>query len=193
MASVVEICNRGLQKLGEKLITSLEQDTPTARACKLAYPVLRDAELRAHPWNFAIKRTTLAADSVAPTWGRAASFQLPADFLRLLGPYPEDNTFEQDYQIEGNKIVTNQAGSAGTLQLRYIARIEDPNLMDVLFREALSARLALELCEKVTQSNTKLQSIAGMYKETISEARRANAIESRPVEAVMDSWISSRW
>jgi hypothetical protein len=61
--SVVEICNRALQKLGAARITSLTQDTPNARSCNVAYNVLRKAELRSHPWSFAIKRAELAADA----------------------------------------------------------------------------------------------------------------------------------
>ena len=63
MASEVDIANRALQKLGAESIVSLTQDSENARACNLCYEPIRDAELRAHPWNFAIKRASLAADS----------------------------------------------------------------------------------------------------------------------------------
>ena len=89
--SEVEICNRALQKIGAKRITSLTQDAPNARACNVAYFVLRDMELRNHPWNFSIKRAELAADATPPDWGRQNSFTLPSDFLCLRPDYPEDN------------------------------------------------------------------------------------------------------
>lgn len=189
MASETEICNRALQKVGAKRITSLSQDSHSARACNVAYATCRDAELRAHPWSFAIARATLAADATAPDWGRGYSFQLPTDFLRMHQPYAEDNTYQLDYVIEGQKILTDQPAP---LYLRYISQVTDPNRMDVLFREAVAARLAVEVCEELTQSNTKLQNLTAAYGAIISEARRTNAIEKPPQEALEDSWITAR-
>jgi hypothetical protein len=189
LASEVEICNRALQKLGAKRITSLTQDSANARACNVAYAVVRDAELRAHPWNFSVKRAELAAESPAPTWGRANAFPLPSDFLRSLPPYPEDNANDFDHQIEGRKILTNETSP---LYIRYVYKVTDPNEMDSLFREALAAKLALELCEEITQSNTKKQILMEDYKMAIREARRTNAIENVAQDPPEDTWITAR-
>ncbi len=189
MASVVDICNRALQKLGAKRITSLEQDSRNARSCNVAYPSVRDSELRAHPWNCAIKRATLAADATAPDWGRAASFQLPSDFLRKAPPYPEDNYPDIDYQIEGRKILTDETD---VLYLRYVAQIIDPNEMDPLLREAISARLAVELSEELSQSSSKKEALKGEYVAIIREARKTNAIENIAQESFEGDWVTSR-
>lgn len=189
MASEVEIANRALQKLGAKRITSLSQDSVNARACNNCYEILRDAELRAHPWAFALSRATLAADAVAPSWGRANAFQLPSDFLRLIEPYPEDNTNYLDWIIEGRKILTD---FAAPIYIRYIAQVTDPNQMDVLFREALAARMAMEMCEELTQSNTKVANLLIGYKDTIREARRTNAIEKIYFDPPEDTWVTVR-
>jgi hypothetical protein len=187
--SVVEICNRALQKLGAARITSLTQDTPNARSCNVAYNVLRKAELRSHPWSFAIKRAELAADATAPSWGRANSFTLPSDFLRLMDDYPEDNMNNKDWQIEGKKILTDDDAP---LYIRYIYDVEDPNEFDSLFSEALSSKIAMELCEEITQSNSKLQAVSEMYKAAIREARRINAIENVAAKPPEDEWITVR-
>ena len=134
MASEVEIANRALQKLGAARITSLTDNSVNARACNACYTVLRDSELRAHPWNFSISRAILAADATVPVFTRANAFQLPSDFLRLLPRDPEDNIDFHDWQIEGQKIYTNDAAP---LHIRYVAQVTDPNKMDVLFRETL--------------------------------------------------------
>lgn len=189
MASEVEICNRALQKIGAKRISSLSEDTVNARACNACYATLRDAELRAHVWNFAIARAELAADATDPDWGRAKSYTLPADFLRLINDYPEDNSLTKDWQIEGNKILTDDSDP---IYIRYIARITDAALMDVLFREVLSARIAMEICEEITQSNTKFAAISEDYKAKIKEARRTNAIENVAAESPEDEWIYKR-
>lgn len=189
MASEVDICNRGLQKLGASRITSLLQDTPNARSCNTAYPNLRDKLLRSHPWRFAITRATLAADATEPDWGKANAFQLPSDCLRVLAPYPEDNLNSHDWEIEGRKIYTDDSDP---LYIRYIKREEDPNQFDALFAECLSALIALELCEEITQSNTKKADLKEDYELSIREARKANAFESISAAPPEDEWITKR-
>lgn len=185
----VQINNRALQKLGAKRITSLSQDTPNARSCNVAYDSLRKAELRAHPWSCAVKRAQLAEDSAEPLFGKAHRFKLPSDFLRLLplDEFQNDNTI--DYQIEGDYIYTNYTAP---LNIRYIYDLKDTGIMDSLLKEALSSRIAMELCEEITQSNTKFEKMERDYKRAISEARRNNAIERPAQQPPEDTWITVR-
>ena len=189
MASAVQICNRALQKLGAKRITSLTEDSPNARSCNVAYDDIREAELRAHTWNCAVKRAQLAEDSDTPLFGKSARFQLPSDFLRLLPKDPEENLNTIDFQIEQNYIYTN---FVAPLDIRYIFNLEDPNVMDTLLREAIAARIAMELCEEITQSNTKRGLVEADYKRAISVARKTNAIERVAQDPPDDTWITVR-
>ncbi len=190
MASTVGICNRALQKLGAKTITSLEDDSVSARACNAAYESVKLAELRAHTWNCAIKRFSLAEDDPAPAIGDYAhSYTLPADWLRQLPPDPSQNTADIDWVIESRKILTNESAP---LAGRYVADITDPNQMDALLREAISAKLAWELAEALTQSNSKRDSAKGDYESAIKEARKTNAIEKPAPKTADDSWVTVR-
>lgn len=190
MASVVEICNRALQKLGAKRIVALTDDSRNARACNVAYGPVRLSLLRAHPWNCAIARASLAAASTAPSWGRAATYPLPSDYVRMIEDYPEDNSNDKDWVLEGKNILTDDSSP---LYLRYIFDLEDPNVMDSLFREALSSLLAVELCEEITQSNTKKEAVEKGYRGIILEAKRANAFENVSSEPPEDTWITGRY
>ena len=190
MASVTEICNRALQKLGAKRITSIDENSNNARSCLACYSSLLESELQKHRWAFAIKRAELSADANSPDWGRGNQYTLPTDFLRLISPYPEMDNPERDWVIEGKKILSNDSAP---IYIRYIARITDPNIMDPAFREALSARMALEMCEEITQSVNKKESIREDYKTIISDARKVSSIQSVPAEAVEDTWISRRY
>lgn len=189
MASEVEICNRALQKLGARRIVDLTEDTVNGRACNSAYKVLRDRELRKHPWNFAITRVQLAADSTAPIFERARAFTLPSDFIRLLPLDPETILNSEDRQIEGKKIITDESSP---LNVRYVYRITDPNEMDVLFRESLSMRIAYELAEELTQSNTKKDEAKFSYDEAIADAKKTNAIERVALVPPEDTWVTKR-
>lgn len=189
MASNVEIANRALQKLGASRIASLTEDSVNGRAINACFDVLRQAELRKHPWNFAIKRAQLAANVTDPLFTRSTSFALPSDFIRLLAPDPEVNYNDLDWQIEGRNIITNDDAP---LDVRYIYNVTDPNEMDILFREALSARIAYELAELLTQSNAKKAEAMGAYEEIIAEAKRVNAIERVALQPPEDTWVTVR-
>lgn len=198
MASVVQVANRALTKLGSARIISLADDNKQARAIASCFDDLRDDELRAHRWQFAMKRTTLAALSTAPKFGYQRQFALPTDFLRIdmvNDEYPSvvmDNYIGAEYldwTVEGNLILTN---IAAPLKLRYIYRATEPNQWDSNFREALASRIAMEICEDLTQSDTKKQAAARDYERAINQAVRIGAIEKPPVMPPDNSWIISR-
>jgi len=189
MASEVEIANRALQRVGATRITSLTEASVNARTVQAMFTSVRDAELRKHPWSFAIKRAQLAASSTAPAFGPSNAFPVPSDFIRLLPPDAEYYNNDLDWKIEGMNIVTYDSAP---LNIRYVARITDPNAMDTLFREALAMALAEQLCEPLTQSNTKLAAIMADYRGIIQEATRANAIERPPIDPPEDTWLSMR-
>ena len=198
MSSVIQIANRALTKLGSARITSIDDDVKAARSVKSCFEDLRDDELRAYRWQFAMKRTSLAALSTAPAFGYLYQYQVPSDFLRIDmcdDRYPStimDNYIGAEYLdwiLEGNKILTN---IDAPLKLRYIARIEDPNQWDVNFREALACRIAAELAEDLTQSNQKRQLAWEEYKIAINKAIKSNSIEKLPVMPPDDQWVVGR-
>lgn len=189
MASQTDICNLALQKLGAKRITSINEDSVNARACLASYSHCLAKSLRAHPWRFAIDRASIAADAEEPAFGKSYSYTLPAGFLRLISPYPEATFNDLDYEIEGRKIYTN---ISAPLQIRYIYLISDTSLMDPLYVEVLACEMAEQMCEQLTQSNSKKASITADKQAAIKEARRTNAIESISAVPPEDSWVTVR-
>jgi hypothetical protein len=190
MASVVGICNRALQRLGAARIASLSDDSKNARACNNAYEPVRDALLRRYRWSFAITRVQLAADATAPietdgTVPDGNAFTLPADCLGIIPP----NMPDLDWTVEGRKIITDWAAP---LNVRYKKIITDPNDMHADFREALALQLAAAMCEEVTQSNTKMDSIKDDIKTALADAKRNNAYEQTPDTPPDDTWITAR-
>lgn len=193
MASQVGIANRALTKLGSARITSLDEDSKAAAAINSCYDYVLDACLRAHRWDFAKTRASLPALSPAPLFGFQHQYRLPSDFLALIEigqfqVYPRGDT-RGLFSVEGGNILTDLGAP---LAIRYTRRVTDPNAYDALFVEAFACRLALEVCESLTQSQTKMQTVSAMLSSAIGEAVRANAIE-RPSQPVGDdSWIESR-
>ena len=186
MPSVVDLCNSALDKAGHGAITSLEDNTKAARLCLRNWPLVRDRVLRMHPWNFAVKRTNLAAHETAPDWGFTAKFPLPSDFLRLL---EVRDLSTGEFHLEDGFIPAN----ATVLYIRYIASITDPNVYDALFIDTVATRLAAELAEPLTQSTTKKKALLEEYDVFIDDAKRADAQENPPVVYEEDEWIKVRY
>ncbi|PVX84349.1 hypothetical protein [Paraburkholderia unamae] len=193
MASQVGIANRALTKLGSARITSLDEDSKAAAALNSCYDYVLDACLRAHRWHFAKARAQLAELAAPPLFGFQHQYRLPSDYLALIQigqflVYPRGDT-RGLYSIEGGNILTD---IDAPLAIRYTRRITDPNAYDALFVESFACRLALECCEALTQSQTKMQSIATQLSQALSDANRANAIE-RPSQPIGDdTWLESR-
>src|SRR5438105_3090689 len=156
MASKVSIANRALTKLGADRILLLSDDTQQARVMNSMFDDVRDAEIRRHHWKFAIKRASIPALVAAPVWGYAYQYPVPMDYLGLVqvnqiyvrsvrkGTAP--------WSVEGGNILTDLTAP---LNVRYVARIDNPGTYDPLFVEALACKLALEAAESLTQSSSK--------------------------------------
>lgn len=169
MASVVQMCNSALNQLGAASITALTDNTKNARLCSERYPTVRDAVFRSHPWNCLIKRQTLAQDATAPTWGFAYQFTLPSDCLRLLGL----NAYNSDHKVEGRKVLCNES----SIKIVYISQITDPNEMDVLVRETISAGLASDIAYAITANLQVAKLMNEKYQFKLSEAKHTDAGE----------------
>lgn len=187
-SSKVAIANGALQKLGARRIESLTQDHPNARTMSAAFDGARDSLLRSFDWSFAIKRASIAADAIGPTWGDWSRYTIPNDYLRLLRN--DETGYQVDWKIEGLFILSRDASP---LKIRYIARIEDVNYYDALFTEALELRLAGDTCEEITQSASKAEMIGRQYDRVIQEARLNGAIEKGAQDFPEDEWLTARY
>lgn len=187
MPSVVDICNKALDKLGHGPITSLDDGTKAANLCNRNWEMVRDEVLREHPWNFAIKRAALAASSDTPAWGFSYKFPIPADNLRII---EVRDLSTGDYQVENGSILADE----DVLYVRYIRKVTDPNEYDVHFVEAVASRLAYELCEALTQKSAKEREFfITVYKESLIAAKRTDGQENPPQQFEEDDWISVRY
>lgn len=183
--SDVGIANGALQALGSSGILAFDQNTPNARSVSQSYAMTRATLLRNYAWSFAIRRASVAALSTTTIdVGLGALFQylLPNDYARLLRPIDQ----RVDWQIEGRYIVTLDASP---LKFRYVADITDPAQFDASFVDVFQIALALDICEEVTGSTAKKQGLRQDYKDSIREARFANAIERDADVPLQDDYV----
>ncbi len=193
MASDIGVVNAALHKLGVSRIVAFTDTSKQGRIANDTFADIRDSLLRSHPWNFAIERVALAADAEAPTWGYDARYALPegaTPCLRVLQVEGEDENSGR-WTIEGRFI---HSSLSSPINVRYIKRITDANSMDAMFREALSARLAMEWATTLTHDPNIQSSMTQLYNSLkLPEARSIDGQEDISVQISSSTWIESRW
>lgn len=189
MTPDVTIVNAALIRLGEAPLTAPDENSKPARLSAAIFADLRDAVIRAHPWNCAVARAVLPAGGAAPAWGYARAFPLPAGpehCLRVLSVAGEAGA---PWHVEGRTIVTDLPAP---LRIVYLRRIVDLSGADALLREALAARLARELAEPLGKSAALVRAMAELYEDKLREARSADGQEGTPGAIEADGWLSAR-
>jgi hypothetical protein len=125
-------------------------------------------------------------------------FKLPAGYLREAPQNPKGTATwlggptgitYNDWNFENGYIVSAESGP---LSFRFVANLTDVRRMSPMFCEGLAARVALEICDTVTQSNTQLQAIASVYKRSIDLAKTRNAIEQGYDDPPDDTYLTVR-
>ena len=174
MASEVDIINSAMNMIGSSNIIARDEDSKAARVSNQRYDSIRDAVLRAHPWNCAVTRRSLAPDSETPAFDWDFQFTLPADpyCLRVL----RLDFLDIEFRVEGRKIVSNES----SINLIYIARVTDPNEYDTLLQESIAARLAADVSFTLSQSTSLTQNMFNLYESKLKEARFVDATEGTP-------------
>lgn len=136
--------------------------------------------------------------NASAAYSYTAAFDLPSDCLRVIsinnyygvmeniGSY---GMIESDFNIENNKIYTIDSSD---IEVKYVSQVTDVSKFDSLFREALECKIAIEICEVVTEDKPKKDRLWNDYTMAIRRARQCDSIESpgEPIEEC--SWLLSR-
>lgn len=170
------ICNTALFHLGAAPLrdfnnprTSQEQQTVQQ------YRVTLNSELRKRAWTFAIARTQFQDAAEDLKGDQFNTWTLPTDCVKLLREHQrKDISFEPKWWLEGRNVCQHNRKAP---KLRYITSNVTPDQMDPLFVEAFALRMALRLCEYVTQSSQKKNDLASLYTSVITDAGKQNAWE----------------
>jgi hypothetical protein len=195
MASVIEICNRALGRIGiDQLIESLDDPNNRARNCKLQYEPCRDEVMQDFPWNFAQTciALSLVADVEVPGWRYA--YRYPANALKvhrvsdeagirissvngvswevcnydMLLPIKTPFMVMADPVTDGGKLVVSDVEFAYAW---YTTKVTDPSQFSPLFRSALGWRMAMELALSTKASVPLYNNASSQYGWAVSQAQ----------------------
>ena len=171
----LQIHNLALTSIGAAQLVSLADTTPQAVVVKAWYAFCRDSLLRAHPWNFAEKRTTLKpVVGTTPTMDYAYFFDLPSDCLKLRRL--SDESVDVAYKVEGRRIACDES----SISILYTYRITDTTYFDPIFVECFIAYLAWKIAYPIKQSLSLSKSKEQEFKDAFSLAAGIDAQEGTP-------------
>jgi hypothetical protein len=171
MASVVQICNLALSKIGSPPISALTEDSREAQACSMIYEPLRDEVLQIRPWASCTKRVALAMLSDVPAFEFSAAWQLPADFLDMVRLGDTDNE-TINHRIEGRTLLT----STTTANIIYIFRNDDSGTYEPVLVDLIASRMAVDLAMTVAQSAAMAQALYTAYEQ---KRQRAKSVDGQ--------------
>jgi len=190
VASIItDIVNGALVKVGLTTISNLTDGTVNANFMNTRYEQVRDMCLSRHPWNFATKRAQLAQLTSTPAIKYDYEYQLPSDFLRAVSVHDNDEGLGiVDHKIEDGKVMS----SSDQCWLVYIYRVTDPNKMSPLFREYVSAVLAMEAATGLVNSNSLLELMTREAQIAQTRARGVDSQGDAPAKFPVGSWVTAR-
>ena len=191
MPSKIEICNIALSKIGKHPIASFEEGSKEAKECRLLYDRSLESVLRDHQWNFATKRIVLA-ELAEEVIGFDYVYAYPTDCLLAIRIYDLSGA-EQDIEFEigitedlsARVILTNEINAV----LVYTAKVENPNVFDSLFVDALAARIAMDVSVPLKGDPRVQAAMMQTYNMLLGRAQRTNSNE-RVKEVDNDSAFS---
>lgn len=173
MASAIDICSTALTLLGDKPISSLNEDAPRAVVAANIYPSARADVLRCHPWNCLEADVILSPMVELPPFRWSKQFQLPGDLLRIIeiggGLQPND------YRVQGRRILAN----TDALYLTYI-QDKDESLWDSSLVDVMIKRMVKDMAYAITASTSLNELKAQEYVVALRQAKAVDAQENPP-------------
>ncbi len=191
----VEICNVALARMNAPAITSFDNETATARACKRMYGYTLDALLRDHNWSFATRQSALAKSaSDFEDWEYTYAYPSDCVYIRKM---LDSDLDDQDYQYvvrtdDGDeKVICTDISEA---VLEYTMRTTIENIYDSLFIDALTWRLTGEFAMAVRSDTDQSKLAMGWYQQALGRAKKKDCSEVRklPDEDLENPYLSSR-
>lgn len=128
--------------------------------------------------------TTAAVQPIFPI-GFKYGWPLPADWLRVI----DVNDGDLNYKIEGSYILTDDWNPS----IRYVRLISTVANYDALFARALSAQLAIDLCQTITGSLKLMDKLERNWNRVLGQARNTDSQEDGEDKRVVPSWIAARF
>lgn len=194
--NVTEICNMALAYLGKGRISSIDEQTETARQCKLFYSYTKKKLLREYAWGFAKRSERLAQlDSVVPAWEYVYAY--PSKCIAVRKIYSCEETLDVINRhirvVESKHIMPDEKDKYEILMisdnvlgvgcdvaqawLDYTYDVDDADMFSPDFVEALTHLLASNMAIQLTGNMNMKQSEFQLAQNSLRRAQYTAAAE----------------
>lgn len=168
--NAVDICNQALVSLGMNPIVSLEGNDNSSVRCRTLFPICRDRMLREHIWSFALSSVPLQKlAETSPRVDFPIAAALPVDCIRAVRL-----NSGRPYILRQNRILITAVPDS----LEFVSRIDNAELFDAAFADALASLIAAELALYGTHDAGILQFHQQQYARKIAAAKSIDSIEN---------------
>lgn len=189
VTSKTDICNLALLELGQSPIGEESENSPQAKACRIAYDFCKSYMLESYVWTFASDTIQLyVTDKDKEITAYPYLYTLPDKFTRLCEVYNAEGTritpipdSLPPYQIVGKYL----ASTSPTVIIKYVKDTDDVTRFSPSFVNALSCLIAAKLCETFKASMNAKNQLYALYDKWLNEAKKVNASQT-----MIDSRIS---
>jgi hypothetical protein len=196
MTTKLDLLNGALLELGHASLSDTGEAVESGRVLNLVYSQVRDECLSSGSWNFATETIQADADTgVTPEFGYSEVFAKPSDWVRTvaisadenfaqpLTRYYDDDSF---WSAESTPIYVRYVSDDTGLGL-------DLNRWTPLFTRYVELALAERVCLKLTQSETRKESLEKSVKKAKRTALNQDAMdEPNPRWPPPGNWTMSR-
>jgi hypothetical protein len=189
VATVVDICNLALARLGdEATVASIDPPEGSAQAshCARFYPMALDTMLDSHYWAFSTQRAALVQLSAAPAFGWTYAYAEPNNSVNIISIHKagasddkDPQAFEMESLPDGSTIIYSNVQGAVA---RYTIRANDPAKYQPLFVESLAWLLASNLAGPVLKGDEGIKMTLQcykMHKATLGDAKTSDAAQRK--------------
>jgi len=189
----VSIWNQALSLLGNaEEVQSVDENTPSANACRRFYDAAVEEMLAEFPWPFATVTAPLALVATDPTPEWAFSYRVPADCLRvrrLPGALRvETRQSRVPYRIGRDDVGRLLFTDLEDATVEYTQAITDASAFPASFAKALAYRLAIDIAPRVSGGDaTKLMERLAPRAAAQLEAAQATALNEEQLDEEPDS------
>lgn len=190
MASVIDICNQALTRVGAERIVSLNDGTPEAILCNLLFDTLVDETISEGQWSSAVFRIALNKTINTPVFDFDFEYQLPTNpkVLNVLS-INETRAGDKEYTIEGDKLLSDES----SVSIKFIGRIDNTELFGPYLTRAIVSRLAHELAFPLTSNRALAESLYRRYEIDMETGLVKDNQQGSSVELIAHDLLDVRY
>lgn len=189
MASVVDICNQALIRVGADTIISLGDGTQEAKLCNLWFNTVVEETIAEGMWSSAIFRMTLNRTTNVPAFEYDFEYQLPTNpkVINVL-EINENRAGDKKYAIEGDKLLSNES----VVKIKYLGRVDNTELFGPYLTRAIVTRLASELAFPLTSNRALAESLLRKYEMDLQKGLTNDNQQGTSIELIANDLLDVR-